>query len=303
MADSSLDPLKPPPTEHHLRDGSGASFYPKLALYKPEFIRALTPAQARGIVWIFSQPDPRTQYVLACDPSFGIPGWHPELATDEDLETDNAAISVWAVRKTYLEQVAEYAAPIQPHESAWVANALGRLFCGSDPLNMAQAIVESFPGPGPVFEQVFLGQHYYINYWTPKPLETFEGLGTGLSWRADLQNNKTISLNARKVVQAKKVLVRSPWLAHEMQDAELDKEKWKIEVPEGGKLHDDRLRAAMLAWYLVYGKEVNLAPPQPEQVAPPQKGPKVDWQSTDCTEKEMQRLWEQRLYEIANQKI
>jgi hypothetical protein len=227
----------------------------------------------------------------------GIPGWHPSLKTEKDTSNDNSALTVWGVYKENILQVAEFAAPIEPAEFAKVINAIGRYYAGSDPLKMAHVILEACVGPGPECERALLGKYHYYNYYTERDIQGFDQTNIGkLGWRPSLQSNKDISINARKIMEAKLPIVRSPWLAEELNDAELDTEKWKIHVPEGGGQHDDRLRSAMLAWWCAYGAEITIPTPtiQPEVV--PMKG--SNWQAMDVSAKEMKQRWNQRWYEI-----
>jgi hypothetical protein len=274
---------------------------PKIQLYKPELILRLTPSQARGIIWLFHLPNRRVRYFMGADPAYGIPGWHPGLKTEKDLKSDNSALTVWGLYKDKIVQVAEYAGPVQPPEFAKIINALGRYYAGSDPQRMARLILESIVGPGPECERALLGKYHYYNFWTDKSVDNFELTNIGkLGWRPSLQSNKDISLNARKVLEASMPVVRSPWLAEELNDAELDPEKWKIHVPEGGDQHDDRLRSAMLAWWMIWGMEIN----SPAVVVQPEvmPGTSQNWQAMDVSAKKVGSLWAQRWFEIVNSK-
>lgn len=270
---------------------------PKKDLFKPELINRLSPAQARGTLWIFHLPNTKLRYVIGADPAVGIPGWHPTLKTEKDLSSDNSALTVWGVYRDKAVQVAEYAAPVEPAEFAKVINAVGRFYGGSDPQKMAHVILEAAVGPGPECERTLIGKYHYYNYYTDKPIESFDINSIGkLGWRPSLQSNKDISLNARKVLEVSMPVVRSPWLAEELNDAELDTEKWKIHIPEGGGQHDDRLRSAMLAWWAIWGTEITIPAPHVDPEVLP--GRPQNWQSMDVSAKEMERLWQKRWYEI-----
>lgn len=272
---------------------------PKLHLYKPEIINRLTCSQARGIIWIFHLPNIKVRYFIGADPANGIPGWHPGLTTEKDLKSDNSALTVWGVFKDKIVQAAEFAAPIEPAQFAKVINAVGRFYSGSDPQKMAKVILESHVGPGPEAERALLGKYHYYNFWTAKSVESFDLNSIGkLGWRPSLQSNKDISLNARKVLEASMPVVRSPWLAEELNDAELDPEKWKIHVPEGGDQHDDRLRSAMLAWWAIWGSEIIIPTPSVQPEVMP--GRSTNWQAMDVSAKKVNELWNSRWYEIVN---
>src|SRR3954471_4537033 len=58
----------------------------------------LSPADARGYVWMFEPPKHNAQYVIACDPAVGITGWDRTIPGD-DHDNDNSAIEVFRVGK------------------------------------------------------------------------------------------------------------------------------------------------------------------------------------------------------------
>ena len=62
----------------------GHLMQPRLEVLKGQPVDDITPSQARGYVWLFESPQPGQTYVIGVDPTFGIAGWAPELATDEE---------------------------------------------------------------------------------------------------------------------------------------------------------------------------------------------------------------------------
>src|SRR5262245_4103384 len=48
----------------------------------------------RGIVHIWEPPRASANYVVACDPSYGLASWDRALRTEDDEKTDNCAVQV-----------------------------------------------------------------------------------------------------------------------------------------------------------------------------------------------------------------
>src|SRR4029077_2218132 len=87
----------------------GHLLQPTTDLMRGRSIEDLTPAQARGDVWLFESPLPGQIYVIGVDLIFCIDVWSPVLSTDKDFNIDNAAISVWRIGKDGRDyQIAEY---------------------------------------------------------------------------------------------------------------------------------------------------------------------------------------------------
>jgi hypothetical protein len=104
----------------------------------------------RGLINVWQPPLESANYVVSCDPSYGIAGWHRQLRTEEDEKVDNCAIEVirCGAGRGPDVQVAEYAAPIDAEDAAGVVNFLGRMYGGASEEEQALAIIEVQPGPG-----------------------------------------------------------------------------------------------------------------------------------------------------------
>jgi len=283
-----------PPTYRVLTGGHIMT--PDASHFQGKAIEDLTPSQARGYVWLFESPQPGQVYVVGVDPTFGINGWRQELTTDEDLNTDNACVSVWRIGKDGRDyQVAEYAAPIDVYELAPIVNALGRLYSGNNEMGQAHVILEVYPGPGWPAEQSLIHHYGYINMYRPKFVNTLETTFTkGVGWQANQKSVRDLAVFTRKHVGAGKVIVRSPWLLSEMQDCKLDPEKFTI-YAEGNGIHDDRVRAAALAWFAAHDFTTQVSIPETSKI---EKGKVVNWQQSDMSSEALKEAWEDRFEEL-----
>ena len=119
----------------------------------------------RGLVHIFEEPKANANYVVACDPSYGITGWHRLARTEDDAKTDNCAVEVvrCGTKGRPDAQVAEYAAPIDAEDAAAVVNFLGRMYGGANEDSQALAIVEVQPGPGLLTQRELINRFGYSN--------------------------------------------------------------------------------------------------------------------------------------------
>lgn len=270
---------------------------PDLDTIRGKSIEDFTPSQARGYVWLFESPQPGQNYVIGVDPTFGIPGWSPELTTDSDLSVDNAVVSVWRIGKDGRDyQVAEFAAPIDAYELAPVINGLGRLYSGNNEMGQAHVILEVYPGPGWPAEQSLIHHYGYINYYRPRYINDLTyAPAKGIGWEASPKQVRDLSIFTRKHVRAGKVVIRSPWLLSEMQDCKLDPEKFTIYAEGVAGVHDDRVRAAALAWFAAHDFNTQIQIPDSSKV---ERGKRVNWQMSDMTSEALKDAWEDRFEEL-----
>lgn len=277
----------------------GHVLIPKPDQFRGKAIEDLTTHQARGYVWLFEPPIPGQTYVIGVDPSFGITGWHPELATEEDENTDNAAVSVWRIGRDGRDyQVAEYAAPIDVYELAPVVNGLGRLFSGSNEMGQAHVIVEVFPGPGWPVEQSLIHHYGYVNYYRPKFINDLAyAPSKGIGWQAGQKQVRDLSVFTLAHVRKGRTVVRSPWLLSEMQDCQIDPEKFTI-MAEGAGIHDDRVRAAALAWFAAHDFTTQVAIPDNSRIERGLSEKPVNWQQSDMSAEDLKHAWQERFEEI-----
>jgi hypothetical protein len=270
---------------------------PRQDIMKGRSIEDLTPSQARGYVWLFEPPQPGRVYVIGVDPTFGIAGWAPELSTDQDLNTDNACVSVWRIGTDGRDyQVAEYAAPIDVYELAPVINGLGRLYSGNNEMGQAHVILEVYPGPGWPAEQSLIHHYGYVNYYRPRYINDLTYSPTkGIGWEAGPKQVRDLSIFTRKHTTALKPVIRSPWLISEMQDCQLDPEKFTIHA-EGAGIHDDRVRAASLAWFAAHDFNTQVQIPETSIIEKGKKAP--NWQQSDISADRLKDAWQDRYEEI-----
>lgn len=269
---------------------------PDATQFRGSAIEDLTPSQARGYVWLFESPQPGQTYVIGVDPTFGITGWAPELTSDEDLAIDNACVSVWRIGRDGRDyQAAEYAAPIDVYELASVVNGLGRLYSGNNEMGQAHVIVEVYPGPGWPTEQSLIHHYGYLNYYREKFINTITPeYSKGVGWKAGPKQVRDLAIFTRKHVAAKKIVVRSPWLLSEMQDCKLDLEKFTI-YAEGNGMHDDRVRAAALAWFAAHDFTTQVHIPESSRIV---TGKSISWQQSDMSAESLKQAWEDRFDEL-----
>ena len=90
-------------------------------------------------------------------------------------------------------------------------------------------------------------------------------------------------------------MVRSPWLLSEMQDCQLDPAKFTIHA-EGVGIHDDRVRAASLAWWAAHDYSTQVQIPESSKIEKGAKAP--SWQQSEMTAEDQKAAWEDRYEEI-----
>src|ERR1035437_3529346 len=83
----------------------------------------------RGFLFCWKRPEPNATYYMGIDPTRGVTGWSRTMRSMADRTIDNGVIEVLKLGRRGLpdEQVAEYAAPIDPQDLATVGAKVGRL--------------------------------------------------------------------------------------------------------------------------------------------------------------------------------
>jgi len=223
---------------------------PNCGLLEPASDFAHSDYDARGIIKIFEEPQPHHYYVMGVDPTHGLANWNRELRTDADLRTDNGAIEI--IRRGSPDiQACEYAAPITPEDLAYVANFLGRLYCGSDEAGMAYCIIE-ITGPGGRTQLDMVDKFSYYNMYRNMQTDTLYYKQTSkYGWQATQRSIADMWGRASRHIHMRNVTINSPWLIEEMANISMRPD---MLYGEGvGRKHDDRVRAFMLALWALRG--------------------------------------------------
>lgn len=271
------------------------------ALIKDEsFNPADWDRDSRGYLWMWESPDPRERYIVGVDPTFGRTGWNRWSRTEEDLSTDNGAIVVIRRGKGGhpSAQVAEYAAPVDPFELAYIANIIGRAYGQGDEDSDGQALLipEGFPGPGPSFNRQ-LQELGYGNIWrwqyfadvVVKPTQT-------IGWQATDRTNQQLWAKASRHLIKGGTIIRSPALAEEYADLVILPGKyWAASI--SARRHDDRVRAHCLALWAEQGWDVEFESTDEPVTIDPGDGP-VEWAHTDMSAAEIHEAWNDRFEAI-----
>ena len=252
----------------------------------------------RGILWMWEQPNKRFTYVLGCDPTQGITGWHRSLRTRDDAKTDNGAIVV--VRKGDGTpkhpdvQVAEYAAPVDPYELAVVTNIIGRIYGGDSEDEQAMATIEVYPGPGWATLKEMRDKYGYTNFYVwmrdnGLRMERTRQVG----WLSNKHTNRDLFVWCLRHIGMKGFEPRSPWLVEEFADAVADLDLAKIRATYGH--HDDRMRAAFLAIFTAHEMEN----PTAANSQGAEELNKPDWQRSGVTLEQMMEEASDRFAELS----
>lgn len=249
---------------------------------------------SRGVVWLWEKPSPRFNYVVACDPSYGLPGWDRNARITDDTDTDNSAIEVLRCGTT-VTQVAEYAGPIDPEDAAAVVNFLGRMYGGADENEQARTIVEVQPGPGLLTQRELINRYGYVNLFQWQHLDAMNIKPTqSYGWYSSRQSRQMLWIRGVRAIKKKQCTIRSPWLIDEMADAVPDaflnftaRAKWGC--------HDDRLLAFLLGLWAANEWTWENVPDEQDR-AVDVKAP--DAQHSDMTYEEMVDDWNERTTSI-----
>lgn len=259
--------------------------------------RALASAEPdndpRGIIWVWEMPKAGANYVVSCDPSYGLAGWDRSLRTEEDEKTDNCAVQVirCGTRATPDVQVAEYAAPIDAEDAAAVVNFLGRMYGGASEDSQALCIVEVQPGPGLLTQRELINRFGYTNLFVWQQLDRMAMKETqSYGWFSSRQSRQMLWIRGTRHINSRKVLIKSPWLVEEMTDLVLDNFLSFTARAQWGA-HDDRMVAFLLAIWAANEWNFENAP---EEAAAPVVVGQGDYQSTAISFEDAQADWNER---------
>lgn len=250
----------------------------------------------RGILFCWEAPDKQSRYILGVDPTFGRTGWNRWARTEEDQSTDNGAIVVIKKGKAGVPsvQVAEFAAPIDPFELAYVANIIGRVYGQGDEDRDGQAelIFEGFPGPGPSFnrqiQELGYGNLWRWQYFADLSVKPTQAVG----WQATDRTNAQLWTKCSRHLIKGGTIIRSPALAEEYSDVViLPGKHWAASI--SARRHDDRVRAHCLALWAEQGWDVDFESTDEPVVVDPGDGV-VEWAHTDMSAAEIHEAWNDR---------
>lgn len=259
---------------------------------------APTDSDPRGLVLILEPPSPRETYVLGCDPTVGIVGWHRQLRTRDDLRTDNGAIEVIKVGRNGKPdiQVCEYAAPIDPEDLADVCNILGRLYAGSDDSGQCLCVIEVYPGPGLLTQRKMLNSLGYYHMFVWKYLDSMSvKMSNSLGWQSSPKSVRDLWIRGTRHITLDKIKILSPWLAEELAHCEADPLKMTAKASSGK--HDDRARALLMAIWAAHDWSYQIEEFKEEVT----EGKLPDWQRSDISAERMYELWNERFSEISEE--
>ncbi len=254
----------------------------------------IDPRDSRGIVWVWEEPSARARYIVSCDPSVGITGWHRSLRTRDDTRTDNCAIEVIRCGNPDV-QVAEFAAPIDPYDAAAVVNALGRIYGGNDEESQAHCIIEVYPGPGMSTLHEMISKYGYINLFQWKYLDKFVPKATtSYGWYSNSLSRKMLWVQGTRHITKRKFRIQSPWLIEEMVDLRPDNFLAFTSRAASG-CHDDRMVSTLMGLWAANEWSMNY---EPTEAAKPEQAESRNWQAMDCSAEDMTDMWEERFSEI-----
>ncbi len=255
----------------------------------------------RGILWLWEAPEPRERYIIGGDPTFGRTGWNRWSRTEEDLTTDNGALIVLKRGRGGLPstQVAEFAAPIDPFELAYVANVLGRVYGqgDEDADHQALLIYEGFPGPGPSFTRQIMelgyGNLWRWQYFADQMVKPTQSVG----WQATDRTNQQLWAKCSRHLIKGGTIVRSPALQEEYCDVViLPGKHWAASL--SARRHDDRVRAHCLALWAEQGWDVDFESIDEPVMTDVQGLGAVEWAHTDMSAMEIHEAWNDRFEAI-----
>lgn len=252
---------------------------------------------SRGILWMYEEPRSTAVYKVGIDPTVGKPGWNRWLRTDDDIAIDNGVIQVVRCTRDVDIQVAEYAAPIDAIDIAPVANAIGRLYAGSDEEGMAQMIVEA-TGPGAVTIRELVDRfgythqffwHYYAGSMSPRAANHGDKIG----WYSSRGANKDLWMRGVHHIHKGRARIYSEHCIEEMADCLADAFTLIGEARHGR--HDDRVFALLLALWLANGWSTGQS--DDGEPSPIQQESVLEAQESDMDYEEMVSSWNERVAE------
>ena len=197
-----------------------------------------------GALCMWEPPQPRTQYTIGVDPSWG-------------LEQDRCAIQVMKNGTVYSkdQQVAEFCADdINPHALTPICYMLGNLYKDTGEDQEALMSVECNISDDIV--QQLRDNYNYSNLFIWKFYDNIKGkLSNKLGWWTTARTRPKIIIKAVHYIKNGWWDISSPWLINEMQTIEKLEDKAKVAAASGH--HDDLFMAAAIALWSAHDMEFN----------------------------------------------
>ena len=246
----------------------------------------------RGLIMLFGRPRPDVVYSIGVDTASGIVGWQRDFRKDtkEELAHDNSVASVWFHdRKAgHARQAAEIAGPIAPPDFAPIVLALARLYCGINPQEMgAPLIIEVFPAEsGARVQQILISEYGYYNFFQ---WAVFNGLElterNSWGWTSSAHSVPLLWSRGKELVEGLHMPARpqSKFLFEELSACRWDPQRRRGYASSG--YHEDRVSAALMAWWQLYNWAnpiANVMPQTVKRYGPGEEDPqRVDFQRRD----------------------
>jgi hypothetical protein len=257
----------------------------------------------RGLLYVWEEAKANQTYVIGVDPTMGVPGWNRQIRTKDDVDVDNAAISVirkgrWTSEgdRTPDVQVAEWAAPVDPYDLAHICNVIGKTYAGDNEDGQALMGIEVYPGPGWATATELTNRYGYMNF---PPWLVTSGLVQRTThkfgWHSSRSTRQDLWTKNVMLVRKRGVIPRSPWLIDEMADCTPDS-FLSASGRARNKLHDDRVVAFFLAVWFAQEWGLSIEPTE-RTVVEPTTG-SGNWQAQGITSSQMKDLWEERFSEL-----
>lgn len=260
----------------------------------------------RGQLLVWEPPSPRADYVVGCDPTFGIVGWNRLYRSNREEAHDNAAIEVFRrghIGKDGLKtpdvQVAEWAGPLDAEDLADVCNFVGRLYGGSHEDGQALMCIEVYPGTGWLTQRKLISNFGYnrLPPWL-KEGKGFSQYNTGkFGWISNMSTRKDLWTRGASHLNRRKAVVNSSFLVEEMVDCTPDNFLSVTARAVATGRHDDRVVAALIALWFCNEWEIGADPTEP--TGPAQQAEAADWQQSDVSYEDMMESWNERFAEIS----
>lgn len=252
---------------------------------------------ARGIVWIWERPTARADYIVACDPTVGIPDWDRSLRTRDDQRTDNCAIQV--IRKGSPDvQVAEYAAPISALDAAAVVNFLGRMYGGRHEEGQALVAIEVYPGPGLITQNELFQRYGYTNVFQWKYLDTYIPKATkSFGWYSNKESRRALWIRGTQHIHRRNIRLHSPWLIEEMADCRPDNFT-DFTARAGHGYHDDRVVSLLIGIWVANEFGMSIEPSEADRV---EEANLPDYQASAMSLDAMMEDWEDKFSRLVGE--